>query len=130
MAMKSKYPKNYLKEIRTNRGMTLQQVADHVGVTNPYISMIELGKRGISWLMLKKLSAALQCHPLDITEGPGSQNTSAPCNDTEQQLLKTFRGLSDGEKQMFVHMLDTFAPKRGARRGKARMKRGRRAGRA
>lgn len=105
--MKKKYPKNYIKELREARGMSLEDVAQAVGVTNPYVSMLEQGKRGLSWMMLRKLADAFQCNPLEITEG--TSRPEEPRNRQEKEMLRKFRGLADGEREMFSYMLDSFA---------------------
>jgi transcriptional regulator with XRE-family HTH domain len=113
--MKSKYPKNYIKELRLERGLTLDALAKRVGVTNPYISMMETGKRGLSWVMLRRLAAGLECHPMDITEGVGrvaNASDITPRSESEKTLLKTFRGLADGERRLFQHMLESFSVKK------------------
>lgn len=105
--MRKKHPKNYIKELREARELTLEDLAAKVHVTNPYISMLELGKRGLSWNMVKKIADALDCSPLEVTEGP--LEGVVPKNEQEKELLKRFRGFSSGEQKMFSHMLDTFS---------------------
>lgn len=100
------YPKNYIKELRAARGLTLKKLADAVGVTNPYISMIELGKRGISWKMLRKLATALDCHPLDITEG--RKNRLEASTKNEKEVFKLYRALSSDYQNIALHMLRTL----------------------
>ncbi len=104
--MRGKYPKNYIKELREARGLSLEKLAQAVGVTNPHISMLELSKRGLSWAMVQKLADALDCHPIEITEGPNDKiDVKTPM---EKEIVRAFRGLEDGEKRMFLHMIQNF----------------------
>lgn len=50
--------------------MTLDQLAAAVGTTNQQISHLELGKRQLTVAWLRKLAAALGCHPWTIVDGP------------------------------------------------------------
>jgi len=108
--MKTAYPKNYIKEIRTRRGMSLEDLAQAVGVTNPHISMLELGKRGLSWKMVQRIANALECAPLEIVEGANERpEVKSP---SEQQLLASFRNLSRQEQQFFLHVLKSYNVKK------------------
>lgn len=50
----------YLKQIRQNRGLTLVGLADLIGVSMPYLSLVENGKRGFSLDLLEKLAETLK----------------------------------------------------------------------
>jgi transcriptional regulator with XRE-family HTH domain len=69
MAVHKNYPKNYIKEIRELRKLSLREVADSVGVAHQTISNLELSKADLTWSMVVKLANALHCDPLDITMG-------------------------------------------------------------
>ncbi|AKG34654.1 helix-turn-helix domain-containing protein [Paenibacillus durus] len=45
----------YLKKLRMDKGMTLSQIAGEIGYSNPYISQIENGQKGIPSPDLLKL---------------------------------------------------------------------------
>lgn len=104
--MRSRYPKNYIKEIREAKSLSLEKVAQAVGVTNPYISMLELGKRGLSWNMMRRLSNALQCSPMEIVEGPNNRLEAK--GEEEGALLAAYRKLSHPEQKLFLHILQSF----------------------
>jgi DNA-binding XRE family transcriptional regulator len=55
-----------LKVWRNYRGLTLQALAEHCGVTRQMISMIEHGKARPSTDLLAKLAAALKCEMDDL----------------------------------------------------------------
>jgi transcriptional regulator with XRE-family HTH domain len=106
--MRKEHPKNYIKELREARGLSLEKLARRVGVSNPHISMLELGKRGLSWRMAQKLAAALDCHPLEIIEGPDDQIEIKTAQ--EKEIIQLFRNLPEDKKQMFIHILLSFPP--------------------
>jgi putative transcriptional regulator len=55
-----------LLETRQENEMTLQQVADAIGVSKPYYHMIENGKRGLSYELALKISSVFNKNPDDI----------------------------------------------------------------
>jgi transcriptional regulator with XRE-family HTH domain len=54
-------------ERRAELGMTQQQLAEALRVTQPKISAIEAGAAGLSLDRLYKLAEALSCTPADLT---------------------------------------------------------------
>jgi transcriptional regulator with XRE-family HTH domain len=105
MAPRKKHRKNYIRVLREARGWTLQEVAEKVGVKNPHISMLENGSRGINIEMLYKLAEAFEVHPLEITEGPVSQDIQ---ENKEAQLLKLFRDLPLDQQSLYLSLGKTF----------------------
>ena len=61
-----------LKEIRLKRGMTQQELADAVGITQSQIARYESGETQPSLETLRKLAAALDC-TLDELIGRGEE---------------------------------------------------------
>ncbi|WP_197072019.1 helix-turn-helix transcriptional regulator [Geobacillus kaustophilus] len=55
-----------LISIRKKEGMTLQEVADKVGISKPYYWQIEQGKRGLSYEMAVKIARVFNKRPDDI----------------------------------------------------------------
>lgn len=105
--MRKEHPKNYIKELREARGLSLEKLARRVGVSNPHISMLGLGKRGLSWRMAQKLAAALDCHPLEIIEGAHHKiETNSPL---EKEVLDRFKGLEEGDKLVVMRILRNLA---------------------
>lgn len=61
--------KNNLKEVRTQSGMTQEQLAESIGTSKAYISQLENGMRNIDTIRqstMSKLCAALNCNPEDL----------------------------------------------------------------
>lgn len=61
--------KNNLKEVRTQVGLTQEQLADAIGTSKSYISQLENGSRNIDTIRqctMSKICAALSCKPEDL----------------------------------------------------------------
>ena len=61
--------KNNLREIRTQAGMTQEQLAEKIGTSNTYISQLENGTRNIKTIRkntMLKLCTILNCNPEDL----------------------------------------------------------------
>lgn len=59
---------NRIRQLREARGWTLEELATRVGATNQQVSHLELGKRKLTVEWLRRLGAALDCHPWSIVE--------------------------------------------------------------
>ncbi|WHA10369.1 helix-turn-helix transcriptional regulator [Enterococcus montenegrensis] len=55
-----------LKQIREMNQLTAQDVAEKVGITKGYYSMIENGKRGLSYPIAVKIAEVFDMKPDDI----------------------------------------------------------------
>lgn len=55
-----------VREIRVDRGMTQQQLADLCGVHRTFVIAVEKGRQNASALTLVKLAAALRVLPADL----------------------------------------------------------------
>lgn len=97
--------KNFLRTIRKQKNMTLQELADAVGTSNQQVSNHEAGKRKLTWEWIKRYSAALECHPLDITEGPGVDH--GPKNAEEKELLDLFRQMKDKDQDRLIGYMES-----------------------
>lgn len=71
--MRGKYRKNYIKDIRIDRGMLLESLAAAVGMTNQNVSSIELSKSRLSIDQLERFASALCCIEADILYGVGNE---------------------------------------------------------
>lgn len=64
-----------IKDMRERRGMTQLELAQKCGVTQPYISMLENGKRtNLKISLIVKLAAALDVTVAQIVEVYGCEN--------------------------------------------------------
>lgn len=96
--------KNFIKEIREERGISGPALADMCNMTQSNLSHIENGRNKLTWDHMQTIARALECHPMDLVEG-----LPQPRGDDEKRLLNTYRGLAEGQKEMFSHMLKSLA---------------------
>lgn len=58
--------KNRIKEFRTSKGLTIQQLAERAGTTAQQISRLERGERGLDTEWLDRISNALNVKPFEL----------------------------------------------------------------
>ncbi len=63
---------DYLKEQRVSARLSLRQLADQAGVSNPYLSQIERGLRKPSAEVLQQIAKALRISAEQLYIRPGS----------------------------------------------------------
>lgn len=57
-----------VRTIRRRRGLSQQVVADRIGISKPYLSQLENGRRGFTRRgLIGNLAEALGCSPSDLT---------------------------------------------------------------
>ena len=118
MTRRNRYPSNFIKQLREDRGWTLRDLEQKTGWSNQTLSNLELSKADLTWSKILKLAHVFECHPLEITEGPGQ--APVPQNDAERDLLAAYRGLEDGARQKFTHMMDALKKDKRRPKSKAR----------
>lgn len=52
-----------IRQMRKDRGLTIQQLADQIGVSAPHLSEIERGKKNLNNHLITRLSTALGVEP-------------------------------------------------------------------
>jgi transcriptional regulator with XRE-family HTH domain len=98
---------NFIRDLRRSAGVSLRQLADKAGVSNPYLSQIERGLRKPSAEVLQQIATALRVSTpamylraglLDAQDGPGVPAAIAADPDlsiaqkrTLTQIYETFR---------------------------------------
>ena len=99
---------DYLREQRTQSRLSLRQLAEQVGVSNPYLSQIERGLRRPSAEVLQQLAKALRisAEQLYIRAGIVSP-TDGVGGDVELAVLSD-AGLTEGQKQTLLDVYASF----------------------
>src|SRR3954462_2547071 len=96
----------FIRDLRRNASISLRQLAEQAGVSNPYLSQIERGLRKPSAEVLAQLASALRVSTplmylraglLEATDGPGV--LAAIAADTE---------LTMAQKQSLTQIYETF----------------------
>lgn len=102
---------DYLREQRRNAELSLRQLADLAGVSNPYLSQIERGLRRPSAEVLQQLAKALQVSAealyvraglLDPSEEGGRQNRAV------ETAIQTDPYLSARQKRVLLDIYSSF----------------------
>jgi len=67
----------FLREWRKHRGYTQERLAEMAGLSKPYISQLEGGKRQYTQELLEVLADALRCEPPDLIMRDPSRDDAA-----------------------------------------------------
>ncbi len=105
MKRTSKYPANRIRDVREDRGLTQEQLAEKTGTSNQQIGRLENRERRLTWEWIQLLANALECHPMDLVEASANASTD------EMKLLQTYRALSPTEQKTVANMADYLAEK-------------------
>jgi transcriptional regulator with XRE-family HTH domain len=88
-----------IRELRQERGLTLAQLADKVGISTPHMSQVERGIKNVNNHLLERIAVALKVQPYQLlSEGPADRQT----------LLDLYERLSPEDQQrleQFAHNL-------------------------
>jgi transcriptional regulator with XRE-family HTH domain len=82
---------NRLKELRRQRGLTQQQLAERSGIGQSIIAKIEVGKVRMAEHHIAKLAPALRCSGADLV----AEEAGNP--PLRQEFLKALDGLSEDQ---------------------------------
>jgi transcriptional regulator with XRE-family HTH domain len=97
---------DFIRDLRQNARISLRQLAEQAGVSNPYLSQIERGLRKPSAEVLQQLATALRVSTpmmylraglLDLRDGPGV--IAAIAGDAD---------LTDVQRQTLTQIYETF----------------------
>ena len=100
---------DYLKEQRTQSRLSLRQLADQVGVSNPYLSQIERGLRKPSAEVLNQIAKALRisAEQLYIRAGIVSPDDGVGGSSVELAVLDD-ASLTERQKQTLLDVYASF----------------------
>lgn len=93
-------PRHFIRQWRTFRGLTLEQLAERVGVTHGALSQLERGLVNYTQPMLESLAFALRCEPADlIMRDPESESWS---------IFDSVRDLPEVEQRRIAAVIDAM----------------------
>jgi len=102
----------YLKEQRVASRLSLRQLAEQAGVSNPYLSQIERGLRKPSAEVLQQIAKALRisAEQLYIRAGIISPEDSigGPSGSTVELAVLSDPGLTERQKQSLLDVYSSF----------------------
>lgn len=79
---------NRLKELRKLKGLTQEQFAKLVGISQAYVSDIEKGKKDIDFTLAKKFADVLNVKPYELMPADWQPTSITP---DEQKILDMIR---------------------------------------
>lgn len=97
----------YLKEQRVAASMSLRQLAEQAGVSNPYLSQIERGLRKPSAEVLQQIAKALRISAEQVYVRAGILNPEGGAGSVELAVLGDSR-LSERQKQSLLDVYASF----------------------
>lgn len=97
--------RHFIKEWRTHRGLTQEQLADRLEVSKATLSRLESGKQPYTQDMLEAVADALSCEPADlIMRDPSSPDAiwsiweqASPAQ--RNQIVSVVKALVDTDKK-------------------------------
>lgn len=107
MDTKAKEFGKYLKSLRKAKGLTLVQLKKATSLSQPYLSQIENGLKGIpSVEVLKKLAGPLGESPINLMVKAGHINLEDDFASKTSNLLKSLNGMFKGRRKnlAIVHL--------------------------
>ena len=99
---------DYLREQRTNAQLSLRQLAELTGVSNPYLSQIERGLRKPSAEVLQQLAKALQVSADQLYVRAGIVSPDPSTVTTVELAVLHDPDLTERQKQSLLDVYASF----------------------
>jgi transcriptional regulator with XRE-family HTH domain len=99
---------DYLKEQRLAAKLSLRQLADQVGVSNPYLSQIERGLRKPSAEVLQQLARALRVSAEQLYVRAGIVHPDTGQAGSVELAVLADAGLTERQKQSLLDVYSSF----------------------
>src|SRR6476620_303997 len=99
---------DYLREQRTEARLSLRQLAEQVGVSNPYLSQIERGLRRPSAEVLQQLAKALRISAEQLYVRAGIVSPEDGVGGSVQLAVLGDTALTERQKQTLLDVYSSF----------------------
>ncbi|MEV7322475.1 helix-turn-helix transcriptional regulator [Streptomyces sp. NPDC093970] len=104
----------YLREQRRNAQLSLRQLADAAGVSNPYLSQIERGLRKPSAEVLQQVAKALRISAETLYVRAGILDAERDLNEVETRaVILADPTLDERQKQVLLQIYESFRKENG-----------------
>ncbi|MER5788025.1 helix-turn-helix transcriptional regulator [Streptomyces sp. NPDC001980] len=111
----------YLREQRRNAQLSLRQLADAAGVSNPYLSQIERGLRKPSAEVLQQVAKALRISAETLYVRAGILDAERDLNEVETRaVILADPTLDERQKQVLLQIYESFRKENGFWSGEER----------
>ncbi|MFE9255726.1 helix-turn-helix domain-containing protein [Streptomyces sp. NPDC006879] len=98
----------YLREQRRQAQLSLRQLAEAAGVSNPYLSQIERGLRKPSADILQQLAKALRISAETLYVQAGILDERAPDEVETRAAILADPSISEQQKQVLIQIYESF----------------------
>ena len=105
---------DYLREQRVNAELSLRQLAEQTGVSNPYLSQIERGLRKPSAEVLQQLAKALRISAETMYVRAGILDPDEDGARSVELAVLADSGLTERQKQSLLDVYQSFRAANGA----------------
>jgi transcriptional regulator with XRE-family HTH domain len=105
---------DYLREQRMNAQLSLRQLAEQTGVSNPYLSQIERGLRRPSAEVLQQLAKALRLSAESLYVRAGILDPDEGGVRSVELAILADTGLTERQKQSLLEVYRSFRTANGA----------------
>ena len=99
---------DYLKEQRTQSKLTLRQLSEAAGVSNPYLSQIERGLRKPSADVLQQIAKALRISAEQLYVQAGILSPEDGVGGSVELAILNDSGLTERQKQSLLDVYSSF----------------------
>ncbi|MEV5874079.1 helix-turn-helix transcriptional regulator [Streptomyces sp. NPDC052101] len=104
----------YLREQRRNAQLSLRQLAEAAGVSNPYLSQIERGLRKPSAEVLQQVAKALRISAETLYVRAGILDAERDRDDVETRaVILADPSLNERQKQVLLQIYESFRKENG-----------------
>ncbi|MFF8944573.1 helix-turn-helix domain-containing protein [Streptomyces sp. NPDC014864] len=104
----------YLREQRRNAQLSLRQLADAAGVSNPYLSQIERGLRKPSAEVLQQVAKALRISAETLYVRAGILDAERERDEVETRaVILADPSLNERQKQVLLQIYESFRKENG-----------------
>ncbi|MEU2712469.1 helix-turn-helix transcriptional regulator [Streptomyces sp. NPDC007205] len=104
----------YLREQRRNAQLSLRQLADAAGVSNPYLSQIERGLRKPSAEVLQQVAKALRISAETLYVRAGILDAERDRDEVETRaVILADPSLNERQKQVLLQVYESFRKENG-----------------
>ena len=99
---------DYLREQRRGAQLTLRQLSEQAGISNPYLSQIERGLRKPSAEVLQQIAKALRISAETVYVRAGILDPDETGERTVQLAVVSDTDLSERQKRVLLDIYETF----------------------
>jgi transcriptional regulator with XRE-family HTH domain len=99
---------DYLREQRSSARLTLRQLAEQTGVSNPYLSQIERGLRKPSAEVLQQLAKALRISAQTLYVRAGILDSDDATDRSVEMAVVADPALTERQKHVLLEIYSSF----------------------